>query len=405
MSGGLIEGNRMSSEHAEDTATTTVPVTRTLELRLNNFSVVPSTLRAPGSKKARSTLQVNVKDVLHHYFIAKYGDDEPDPGVYEYEARLTPGPDWRFQKRGIGRDREGRRNASNELGKGFARWFCYEHLGFTYFCPLEDLIGRANSDGSMWKRIAAGDLPDYVCGPNENDVNILEAKGRYTSVNFSTKEFDTFRAQVMRAALHDPQGAPLSVKGYISAARWATEHKPSIQTRLNVEDPATPGEPAGDDGVPQPVGLAMVVGHYAPVFAALRLFPHAFALRTDTRVDERAGLPIGLWRCERGPLEGREFLGGILPERGDHHVWPYWLDIALRPMRGFPLFLGPPPRFFGLEQPVFERLLQVARYGVSSNTVIERVAVPDQPGAATILRDGTVLGPAHYFEPTDLIEV
>jgi hypothetical protein len=68
-----------------------------------------------------------------------------------------------------------------------------------------------------------GDLPDYVCGKDKTDVNLLEAKGRYRSVTFKSREFEDFRAQIDRAQLLGTDGKPMRVKGFISAMRWATE--------------------------------------------------------------------------------------------------------------------------------------------------------------------------------------
>jgi hypothetical protein len=385
-------------------------MTRTIELALNAFTKVPPTLLDPKTKGVTSPITFDAKSVLHHYFVAKYGDDTADPCCYEYEIGLTSGPDWRFRKGGIGRDTESKRNISNELGKGFARWFLYEHLGFTYFCPLGDLLDRKNADGSRWTRVSKGDLPDYVCGPDDRQVHLLEAKGRYSPVAFNTQAFAGFRAQIQRAALLDGKGAPISVKGFISAARWATERSPRIRARLNVEDPRTEGREVGQEGFPRPVGVAMVVGHYSPVLTALNLPIHAAALRSAGRAPERAGVTRGIWRCNAGPLEGRRFVGGIVAEPGAHVLWPFWFDWYFEPptrlqLRTFPFFLAPSPRFFGVEEHVFHQVLDVSRGGIGLDRVIEPINVPEETRSLSLLRDGTVLGPARYFEPVDVIDL
>jgi hypothetical protein len=209
--------------------------TRTIALALNKFPALPATLTDPATKAAVGTLPVGVKDLLHHHYLAKHGDDGLDDGVYENERRLTAGPDWRFRGAGIGIDTESRRNGSNEFGKAFARWFLATHFGFTYFCPFNEAMKGGNPDGSTWRRRSAGDLPDFVCGKGERDVNLLEAKGRYSSVTFRRKEFEEFRAQIERVQLIDPEGHALQVKGYISAARWATEATPRVRSQLLVE--------------------------------------------------------------------------------------------------------------------------------------------------------------------------
>jgi hypothetical protein len=227
-------------------------VTRTIELELSDFpSPLPATLCAPGTESAAETLTVGVKALFHHYFVAKYGDDAEDTGVYEYEARLTDGPDWRYLGSGIGRDKEAKRNVSNELGKAFARWFLSEHFGHTYFCPFDDVLGRKNPDGSTWTKRVKGDLPDYVCGKDQHGIHLLEAKGRYSAIGFHSKEFEEFRTQITRAQLLDAEGRPIQVKGYISATRWATQKTPRVHSKLLVEDPTTEGDPPAQGSYPR----------------------------------------------------------------------------------------------------------------------------------------------------------
>ena len=52
---------------------------------------------------------------------------------------------------------------------------------------------------------------------------------------------------------------------------------------------------------------------------------------------------------------------------------------------------------------MFRRVLDVARRGVEAETEFERVRVPDEPGSLSLLRDGTVLGPVHYFVPVGVV--
>lgn len=388
-------------------------MTRTIALSLNNFATIPASL-----KNGLTTLKevsLDTKNLFHHYFLAKYGESGHDTGTYEYERFLTGSTDWRFLKDGIGRDKEAKRNASNELGKGFARWFQYTHLAFTYFCPLEDLIGKVNSDGTMWTRAADGDLPDYVAGKNQSDVNLLEAKGRYTATGFNTKAFGEFREQIKRAKLVGRRDEPISVKGFISVARWATEHTPRVRSQLLVEDPWTEGRRLGpDENLPTGVGRAMVLGHYASVLEILRLPLQADALRARRPVPEQSLSRRIIWRCTSGSLAGRRFVGGILVDDRTRDSLPPWLffDEDLRFMlrrrhQGAPLFLVPPWRFFGVEESVMRSVssaLRERRQG-GELPVPEPVAVPDETGALSLLRDGTVLGPEDYFEPDGVMEI
>jgi hypothetical protein len=95
--------------------------------------------------------------LFHQYWLAKYGD-EPNGGTFEYIKQLSVGPEWRMRGAGIGADTESRRNISNELGKAFARWFMYTHLGHTYFCPFETAMARSrlipHSIGGVRKSLA-----------------------------------------------------------------------------------------------------------------------------------------------------------------------------------------------------------------------------------------------------------
>jgi hypothetical protein len=388
-------------------------MTRTIELALNNFSTTPTTLVDPATNAPTVTLNVGVKALLHHCYRAKFGEGVEDTGVYEYEPRLSTGPDWRFRGSGIGADKEAKRNVSNELGKGFARWFHYEHMGFTYFCPFEDLLGRKNLDGSEWTRKEAGDLPDYVCGKNSRDVNLLEAKGRYRPLSFKTKEFAEFRAQIQRARLLDAQRKPLRVKGFISAARWATEETPGVRSKLLVEDPSTDGDAPGQEGYPQQVGLSMVVGHYAPVLDRLQLPVHADAIRRLRQVPNQTGAKRAIWACIAGALRGRRFVGGVLPDRftrGWGPTWPFFEEVELQriwhSVRHDSLFLlAPPMRFFGVEEVILRRVLAVAHRGIEAAENIEPAAVPDSTGSLSVHRDGTVLGPVDYFEPVGVLDL
>lgn len=390
---------------------------RTIELELSQFATVPPTLVDPKTKVAATTLTFKVRGLLHHYFLSKYGESAKARGRYEYEQFLAAGPDWRFQGNGIGADKEAKRNVSNELGKGFARWFHYEHLGFTYFCPFEDLVDRTNVDGSKWTRKKDGDLPDYVCGKSKKDVHLLEAKGRYSSAGFQTKEFDDFREQLQRARLIGATGRPIRVKGFISVARWATEKTPRVRSKLLVEDPFTPGDPPGPDGYSASIGVPMVLGHYAAILEGLVLPLQAEAIRLRQPLAEQTGASRGVWECIAGPLVGRRFVGGVLPDRIAQSwlpLWPFLGDPELRRVwrlvRGHsPFVLTAPLEFFGLEEHVFRWVVDSARRGGSAEAVagdaVEPVGVPEETGALSLLRDGSVLGPVDFFEPVGVVNL
>lgn len=385
---------------------------RTIKLQLNKFPKTPPALVDQRTGKAVPEVTVAVKKLLHHYFLAKYGDGGEDCREYEYERRITGGPDWRFKGEGIGVDKESKRNVSNELGKAFSRWFLDEYLGFTYFTPLEDLLERPNADGSRWTRRTKGDLPDYVCGKDATDLNILEAKGRYRSLSFSADAFQSFRQQVQRAQFLDGSGRAVQIKGFVGVARWATEATPKVRAKLLIEDPRTQGRPPGPDGYPRAAGQRMIWGHYGPIFDRMQLPVHAAALRNAVALPERTTAARGKWECVSGPLQGRRFIGGLLPDRATRLVepwWPFFDEEGPRRVwqlirRVSPFVLARPLRFFGIEEHVFNSVLSAIQGGVDTVHEIEQSDVPAQTQSLSLLRDGTVLGPADYFEPIGVRE-
>lgn len=393
--------------------------TRTFDLELNKFGTIPPALVDPKTKAPVAFVTAEVKALFHHYFLAKYGEGVEDRGEYEYEQQLTAGTDWRFKGSGIGADKESKKHVSNEIAKGFARWFHYEHLGFTYFCPFEDLLDRKNVDGSVWRRKEDGDLPDYVCGESERHPNLLEVKGRYRAMSFKRKEFDGYRQQIQRAELVDGNGAALQVKGFISVSRWATEETPRVRTKLLVEDPTTEGDPPSPDGYPRGVGRAMIAGHYIAALARLHLPLFADAIREGRTVPEQATARRRIWECIDGPLAGRRFVGGILAEGAGTGAWGPWSpyiwaildEFGPRPWRQLwrmsdaPFVLSPPMRFFGVEQATMRVVKRIAREGLEAAASIEPTVVPEDTGSLSLLRDGTVLGPADYFEPVGVMEL
>lgn len=374
---------------------------RTIELALNAFPSLPAELLDAAGKPVTS-ITVPKSELFHQFYLTKYGEAPAVDDVFEYWGRLTAGSDWRMKGAGTGADTESKRNVSNELGKAFARWFLYTYLGHTYFCPFDVAMKMSwPGSGHTWSRRKPGDLPDYVCGPDEtSSIHLLEAKGRYSSVTFKTKEFDSFRKQLARARLCDSAGRELAVKGFISAARWGTEETPKVKSKLWVENPWTEG--MRDAGYPESVGRSMVFGHYVSIFQRLQLpvvadsLQFAFPLQGQASNERR-----GLWVCRTGPLAGSKFVGGIIPSPGHRGYWPMYHDGWL----GNPLTLHPPVQFFGLEAGMFHSVLQAARAGVDQPTRLEPMFVPDRLGSLSLLRDGSILGPASYFEAIGVVRI
>jgi len=108
-------------------------------------------------------------------------------------------------------------------------------------------------------------------------------------------------------------------------------------------------------------------------------------------------------------LKGRLFVGGVLPDRLAWMPWLYWDEPDMRHLwrmvrHDSPFVLVPPMRFFGVEKTVFDRVIDVTRQGLDA-AAIEPVQLPEQTASLSLLRDGTVLGPARYFEPIDVVEI
>lgn len=374
---------------------------RTIELALAKFPVTPGSL-VDSKGNAVELVEVALKDLFHHYWAAKYGDDLPRSSRFEYLSQITSGRDWRTKASGIGVDTEAKRNISNELGKAFARWFMYTHVGYTYFCPFSVAVARSKPGGLQWSRRTTGDLPDYVCGINSiSPVNLLEAKGRYNSVTFATKEFQTFRDQLLRARLQDANGNDIAVKGFICAARWGTERQPRVNSKLWVEDPWTEGKRV--DSYPDEISTSMVLGHYAAVYQKLQLpvvadsLRFAFPLRASAGAQRR-----GVWRCTVGRLAGIEFIGGIIPS--DDLVDARYLSGRYR--HHDPFILLPPVQFFGIERKRFSIIVRAAALqGNSEPLELNDIQVPQDLGAISLMRDGTVLGPSDYFDPIGILDI
>lgn len=386
-------------------------MTRTILLRLKDFddTSLPSTLTALKSPKDKMPITVELKDLFHHYYKSKYGDCALDTGNYEYQRRLTSDPDWRFSGDGIGCDKEAKRNASNELGKAFARWFLDKYFDITYFAPFESVLGKPYSDGSVWGRKSKGDLPDYICGKNQNDINLLEAKGRYNSVGFDAKEFQEFRDQIQRASFIDKSKNSIAVKGYISVARWATESNARIQSMLSVEDPFTDGQPPADGKYPSAAGKMMITHNYISTLERLRLFEFSLALQLNRPLKIINPRRLGKWQCDMGSLQGVTFIGGVINSCQTQFAWPYFYnDFFIDHWNFFknksPFFIESPMQFFGVEEHIFLSIIKTCREGIDNYFDIKPIEVNNNVEQISLLRDGTILGAAEYFRPIGILE-
>src|SRR6185437_10937951 len=96
-----------------------------------------------------------------------------------------------------------------ELGQAFCRWLLYDHLNITFFAHIGEIMDRDLSGQLRQCRLERkkdGDLPDYLCTDDAYGVYLAEAKGRYTSIGFKTKEFQGWRNQFDRICFKNELG-------------------------------------------------------------------------------------------------------------------------------------------------------------------------------------------------------
>jgi hypothetical protein len=235
---------------------------------------------------------------------------------FEHLQFLLPTNDFRVQGDGIGASTSIRRHRSNELGHAFCRWFLHDHLNITYFEHMEHVLRRSVHRafaGLRVERTSVGDTPDYFCAESVDKIFLSEAKGRCSSVSFSSAEFASWRAQFNRVAVKDHAGHPRTVKGFIVATRFATETKPTVRTTLFAEDPQTPGDGplSAEDGFQ--LGATVISAHYGEIAAKLNQPLLASALTNGFSVPEEIRFPVTIWTFQMEPLKGVRFVGGYYP--------------------------------------------------------------------------------------------
>lgn len=379
---------------------------RILKLALSKYPVVPNTLRAdPAINQAVDALPINLAGLYHHYFLDSHGTapPNPDPAQFEHVHFLMPTQDFRLQGSGIGVAPGIKRHKSTELGQAFCRLFLHDHFNITYFAHMAHILDRQLHrafGGCRIERTSSGDAPDYFCAENVNHVFLAEAKGRYESISFTSKEFATWRSQFTRVAFKDAQGWQRSIKGHIVAVRYATELGPRINSTIFAEDPASPGERPlnGDDDDDGGLGAAVIASHYSGIAAKLRQPLLAASLATGVALPDELLIRAFAWRVVVGPLAGRRFVGGFFgppgsepditqTEKGIETRWP--LPIRLDAAAG---------TFFGVEETIFRQVVQMARTGLRTAGQLRTFDGPRffYSGFST-LRDGSALGPSEFF--------
>lgn len=378
-------------------------------LRLNAYDPLPPSLRAGSSPKLpRSELAVDLAKLYHHYYLDTYGREPPSPDASQFEhiRFLTADPQFRFLGDGLGASTAARRSKSTELGQAFCRWFLHEHLDITYFAHIGELIDRQAARaiaGCRVERTTAGDTPDYLCAPNSSTVFLAEAKGRYTSIGFKTKEFQTWRKQFTRVRILDSNGGPRKVKGHIVATRFATEEDSErIASTIFAEDPSTEGESVFDDAGSHGLAEATMGIHYSRLAEKLNQPLLAAALWAGTRLPEEILVPAVLWRLDFPPAQHLRFVGGYYPGPMGAPAFAV-RDGGLHRTQSDPFRLDQPRgTFVGVELGIFRKLVEGCRTtGAIGQDLPLLDAGPRIYSAISMLRDGSVLGPVEFFTPIE----
>ncbi|WP_128089602.1 hypothetical protein [Bradyrhizobium viridifuturi] len=382
---------------------------KTVGLALNKYASVPLSLREDSaSGLPMGEMAVDPARLFHHYYLDTrgYAPPNPDPAQFEHLALFLPCAELRVRGDGFGIGTAFRRSTSNQLGQAFCRWFLHEHLNLTYFAHIEAVLNRKphpSFGGHSVSRVLKGDGPDYLCAEDNFTVCLAEAKGRTSPISFGSADFKSWRKQFDRVAVKDPAGNLCSVKGHIVATRFATEvDNDRIKSRLLAEDPASPGETPLHEA--PGLGAAVIALHYSDLVAKIRQPILSAALALGVTVPEEIQFPAMAWEFNGPPLHGKRFVGGYFPSRGADPV-QVRLDsgrVAILNNNPWRLDVGP-ATFFGLEESIFKGVCGIARDGDQQASQLARL--PDVPffdSGASILRDGSIIAPAHYFSPVGM---
>lgn len=385
---------------------------KTVKLALNAFPTIPTSLIDDTNNVPLPQIPVDLADLYHHYYQDTYGHGPPvpDPAHFEHAHHLLACPEFRFKWNGLGINKTGKGNKSNELGQAFCRWFLCKHLGIDYVAHLDDVCehGALQEFGGISVRFnpkVEGDAPDYFCATATNQVSLAEAKGTIQAVGFGTKTFQTWRKQFGRIQILNRSRDPICVKGVIVAMRWAFESDSAkIRTTLSAEDPETEGtRPLG----PDTPGLAYAIKalNYVASLNRLRQPLLAAALERGARLQPELLFNATVWQSFWPELKGLRFVGGYFP-KGEGTTLPY------KRFEGKLIHNPPDPlrldidsgTFIGIEEGVFRTLAETARFGPAR--IGDLRPIPRRPvgySGLSLLPDGQVLGPIEFFAPVEEI--
>jgi hypothetical protein len=376
---------------------------KAIRFLLNNFPAEPPSLLASDGSLLPS-IEVDLARLYHHYYFDSFGraPPKPDPAHFEHLDLFTTEAELRARDDGLGDNPAFRQNKANELGQAFFRWFLYEQIGTTYFAHMHRALqGRLSDefDGIKVERARnGGDVPDYLCANDTDEIFLGEAKGRVDAISFGSKEFASWRKQFDHVVVTDASGKMLSLKGYIVATRFARESQPRVKSTLYAEDPATPGEPWRDGG--RGLRNAVVSLHFATIAEKLNQPLLAAALGNRVTVPDEILFPAIVWECLLPPINGRRFVGGYyLREGGRDPFVNYDNQWLAYPSIMFRLDVAT-GTFFGVEEIKFKQMVAAARNGTESfSNLVASESYPPLYSALSLLRDGSILGPLNLFRP------
>lgn len=378
-----------------------------IQLQLNNYIPFPRSLRDPVTPTAQVTeLSVDLAKLYHHYYLDTFGvaSPSPDPAYFEHTRFMAAGPDFRLLGDGIGASTSARRNKSTELGQAFCRWFLHDHLGITYFAHISELLDRQGTrgiGGCTIHRTLEGDTPDYLCAENSSKVFLAEAKGRYSSISFSSKAFSRWRDQFSRVRVEDSRGIARAIKGHIVATRFATEADSArIRSTIYAEDPESPGDGRLDEESTRNLASAVIGLHYGRIANKLNQPLLATALRYGIGLPQEIRVPVVIWKLSLDVDDSRRFVGGYFPGPNGESAFEF-VDGTVRLRVAEPLRLDQPRgTFVGVEAKIFRSLVASCRSGNLVDSQFPRLERIDRLySAISMLRDGTVVGPIEFFTP------
>jgi len=321
----------------------------------------------------------------------------PNPLFSHYERLIVKRPGFlRFRKTGLGNDSEARKYYSWVFGRAFCRWFLEKHLKYTYFTHISSIIGNSTTAAKTnltVSRASKGDTPDYLCADTAQNACLSEAKGSQETGTFPILSKQTeWQKQFQRVAIKDPNGQQVTLKEYLCATRLVTAANSKVKPLLWVKDPDPPdGGPSSEENLALTT-LAMK-WHYATVFDLLGLPNVAEALRSGRPLDssDKVDARVGeLTLSDKSKSMPVVFWSGVSePHSRRYHPNSH----TYGPISSRPSFL------FGMELSRARQIVRMATGDLDVADEVQPLEAPSQlPDCLSMLRAGTVIGPARFFE-------